>query len=378
MSFITVVGGGPVGLQTALNLKQNGFDVSLIEEHREIGKPVQCAGLISKTGYNELKLNTEEAIVNEIKGARIFSPRGIELKIKKSETAAYVIDRYKFDQSFYKKALKAGLEVNLNSKLLDIRKDSLFLETKGHGELKKSKIIVGADGANSIVRHIIMQDIPQENFVHTFQIRAKGIFNPEFVELHFGELAKGLFTWIIPENNSTARIGLATKMGENPAENLKKFVEKKGLVLDVLDKTSALIPIAKPLKTAVKENILLVGDSGFHTKADTGGGIIFGLKAANICSETISNHLKKHKSLAEYDKNLGALNKELLTHWKIHSFIQKTPPNKIDEFFYRAKKAGIEEFLSEHGDMDKPSSFIGKAMRTPKLWGLIPELMKII
>ena len=53
MSFITVVGAGPVGLQAALQLKANGFDVSIIEEHREIGKPVQCAGLISKQGCKE-------------------------------------------------------------------------------------------------------------------------------------------------------------------------------------------------------------------------------------------------------------------------------------------------------------------------------------
>ena len=378
MGFITVVGAGPIGLQTALRLHENGFEVNVIEEHREIGKPVQCAGLISRTGYKELGVNADEAIVNEIKGARIFSPNGTELKIKKKQPVALVIDRYKFDQSFYKKAQKQNLEIELNTKLIDIRKNSLFLQKKGHGELKKAQIIVGADGVSSVVRHVLSPEIPQKNFVHAYQIRAKGIFNSEMVELHFGEFAKGLFAWVIPENARIARIGLAVPLeaNENPAENLKKFIQKKGLALDILDKSSALIPIGRPLKSAVEGNVMLVGDAGFHAKATTGGGIILGLKAANICSETITEHLKHGKSIDDYDKNLAGVNKELSAHWKIHSHIQKMSDEKIDDFFAKMKKAGVEEFLEKHGDMDNPSKFLGKMLRTPKLWGLMPELLK--
>ncbi|MDD5163774.1 MAG: NAD(P)/FAD-dependent oxidoreductase [Candidatus ainarchaeum sp.] len=378
MSMITIVGAGPVGLHTAISLKKNGFDVSVIEEHREIGKPVQCAGLISKNGCKELGLNIEEALVNEIKGARLFSPSGVELSIRKKETIAFVVDRYKFDQAFYKKAVKENVPMQLNTKLIDIRKNSLFLESQGHGELKKTDIIVGADGVSSIVRHVVAPEIPQENFVHAYQVRAKGIFNPEMVEVYFDESAKGLFAWIIPENSSTARIGLAVPMNENPADNLKKFIEKKGLVLDILDKSSAMIPIGKPMQNLAFGNILLAGDAGFHTKATTGGGIILGLQAANACSETIMEHIKNRKSLSDYNKKLSKINKELAIHWKIRSYLNGLEKQKIDDFFLKAKKAGIEEFLQEHGDMDNPSRFMGKMLRSPRLWGMLPELLKMV
>jgi geranylgeranyl reductase family protein len=378
MGMITIVGAGPIGLQTAINLKKNGLDVDIIEEHREIGKPVQCAGLISKTGCKELGLNIEESFVNEIKGARLFSPSGIELSIKKKEPIALVVDRYKFDQAFYKKALKENIQVQLGTKLIDIRKNSLFLESHGHGELKKTGIIVGADGVSSIVRHVVAPEIQQENFVHAYQIRAKGIFNPEMVEVYFDENAKGLFAWIIPENNSIARIGLATQMNENPADNLKKFVEKKGLVLDVLDKSSAMIPIGKPMQNLVFGNTLLVGDAGFHAKATTGGGIIAGLQAAKACSDTIIAHIKNRKKLSDYNKKLSKINKELAMHWKIKCYLNSLEKQKIDDFFLKAKKAGIEEFLQEHGDMDNPSRFMGKMLRSPKLWSLLPDLLKMI
>ncbi|HLD58296.1 MAG TPA: NAD(P)/FAD-dependent oxidoreductase [archaeon] len=377
MSFITVVGAGPVGLQAALQLKANGFDVSIIEEHREIGKPVQCAGLISKQGCKELGINADESVINEIKAARIFSPGGVEISIRKKETTAFVVDRFKFDQAFYKKALREKIEISLNTKLIDIRKNSLFLETQGRGELKKSEIIIGADGANSMVRHIVGLETAQENFLHSFQIRAKGIFNHETVELHFGDFAKGLFAWIIPENKDIARIGLATSMGENPAENLKAFIEKKGLVLDVLDKTGGLIPISRPLKNLCWQKTLLAGDAAFQTKASTGGGIIMGLKAANACAKTIVNHLKNNKSLSDYNSNIAEINKELSIHWKIHSYLNGLGNRQIDELFQKAKKAGIEEFLQEYGDMDNPSRFFGKVLGRPKLWGLLPTIWKI-
>ncbi|MDD5148228.1 MAG: NAD(P)/FAD-dependent oxidoreductase [Candidatus ainarchaeum sp.] len=378
MGMITIVGAGPVGLQAALNLKRNGLDVSVIEEHREVGKPVQCAGLISKTGCRELGLNIEESVVNEIKGARIFSPNGTELTIRKKETTAFVVDRYKFDQVFYKKAVRENIPVSLNSKLIDIRKNSLFLETNGHGELQKSDLVVGADGVTSIVRHVVAPEVPQENFMHAFQVRAKGIFNPDLVEVYLDENAGGFFAWIIPENNSIARIGIANKMQENPAENLKKFIEKKGLVLDVLDRAGAMIPVGKPMQNLTFGRIMLVGDAGFHTKATTGGGIIMGLHAANACSETIVDFVKNKKSLSEYNKRLAKINRELAMHWKIRAFLNNTEKSRIDDFFYHAKKAGIEDFLQDHGDMDNPSRFMGKMLRNPRLWGLLPALLKMV
>ena len=47
---IAVIGAGAVGLHSAIELLKSGWDVTVIEEHGEVGKPVQCAGLISKSG----------------------------------------------------------------------------------------------------------------------------------------------------------------------------------------------------------------------------------------------------------------------------------------------------------------------------------------
>ncbi len=376
VGVINIIGGGPIGLHCAALLAEEGFETSVFEEHSTIGRPVQCAGLVSKTGIEGLGVELGNSIVNEVKGARIFSPGGKSLEIKKNKTVAYVIDRYLFDQMFYKKAKRLGCDIRTESKLIDVRNNSLFMQTKGRGEFIKSQITVGADGAHSIVRHAIFPKLFEKNFVQAFQVRAAGRFDKEFVELHFGEFAPGFFAWVVPESSTVARIGLGVSPGENAGNSMKEFLEKKKPNARILSKSSALIPIAPPSKQLVLGNTLLVGDAAGQTKASTGGGLVFGLKAANACAETIANHLKHKKPLADYSRNLQAINKELSMHWKLYSYINGLNPKQFDSLIAKAKDAGIEEFLTEYGDMDKPSLFMKKILFKPKMWGLLPAVLK--
>ncbi len=378
MSVISVIGAGPVGLHCAALMREEGFDVSVFEEHAVVGKPVQCAGLISKSGAQSLGLKLSDCIVNEIKGAKIFSPGAECIAVERKETTALVIDRFQFDQLFYKKAKQAGCDIHLGSKLIDLRSNNLFLESSGHGEMQKSMIIVGADGPNSIVRNSAFGQGFEKNFVQGYQIRAEGSFDKNFVELHFGEFAPGFFAWVIPESGSIARIGLGVRLGENPKECFAKFIQQKNLQMKKLSETAGLIPVAPPAKQLVAGNVLLVGDAAFQTKASTGGGLIFGLQAAQICAATIANKLKHQQTLKVYEKNLSELNKELGIHWKIYSFIQSMQPKQMDALFRKAKSAGIERFLGDYGDMDKPSTFLRKILFKPKMWSLLPAAMKMI
>lgn len=394
MGIVNVIGAGPVGLHCASLLAGEGFDVSVFEEHSAIGRPVQCAGLVSKSGIRELKIDLGDSVVNEVKGAKIFSPGGQSIAVQKKETVAYVVDRFLFDQLFYKKAKSLGCDIRLENKLIDARgssgvagKDtdagrpggnSLFMQAKGRGEFLKSQITVGADGVNSIVRHSVFPKLFEKNFVHAFQVRASGNFDKSLVELHFGGFAPGFFAWIVPESNEIARIGIGVSQENNPGEGLKQFLEKKLPDARILSKSGALIPIAPPAKELVSGNVLLVGDAAAQTKATSGGGIVFGLKAAEVCAETIANNLKHKKPLSDYGKNLRAINKELALHWKIYSYIQGLKPEQFDSLIAKAKKAGIEEFLGEHGDMDRPSLFMRKMLLKPKMWGLLPAVLKTI
>ena len=65
-SQIIISGGGPIGNYLASNLRE--CSVQIMEEHSEIGKPVQCTGLVHPRVV-ELA-NAKESVLNTIKGLR--------------------------------------------------------------------------------------------------------------------------------------------------------------------------------------------------------------------------------------------------------------------------------------------------------------------
>jgi len=378
-TMVCVAGAGPAGLTAAKRIQERGWQTTVIEEHQKIGEPVACTGLISASGVSELGIRkeVEDTLVNKIRGAKIFSPGHEMLEVKRSETVAYVINRGEFDRALASRAIASGVKIKTETKLIDIRNETVFVEHKGRGELLKTKVLVGADGVNSKARKIIGINTDIKNYVHAYQVVAKGNFDRDYVQVFFGDYAKNYFAWIVPENEEKARVGLASTSG-NIRRDFDIFTKDKNISGEFCDMCSKLIPCGEPLKKIVKDNILLVGDAAFQTKATTGGGIIIGMLAGNIAGDAVHKFFKDKEPLENYEKDLSEINHELMLHWKIRQFINNKNENQIDDLIKRMNKANAGEFLSNYGDMDKPSRFLGKAMATPSLWRLFPEAIKFM
>ena len=374
-----IVGAGPAGLAAAKRIQERGWQATVIEEHPKVGDPVACTGLISASGVHELGIRkeVEGTLLNKVRGAKIFSPSHEMLEDKRSETVAYVINRGEFDRALAARAYAAGVQIKPETKLIDIRNETVFIEHKGRGELLKTKVLVGADGVNSKARKIVGINTDIKNYVHAYQVVAKGHYDPNYVQVYFGDYAKNYFAWIVPENEERARVGLASTSG-NIRRDFEIFTRDKNVSGEFCDMCSKLIPCSEPLKKIVKDNILLVGDAAHQTKATTGGGIILGMLAGNIAGDSVHRFFKDKEPLENYEKSLAELNHELTMHWKMRQFMNNKSEGQIDDLIKRMNKAKAGEFLSNYGDMDKPSKFLGKAMATPSLWRMFPEAVKFM
>ena len=76
MIKIIIIGAGPIGCYTAqlLNEKDRDFDITIIEEHLEIGRPIHCAGLVSMDVLTQIKVPiSDDVIINRIKNRRLYA-----------------------------------------------------------------------------------------------------------------------------------------------------------------------------------------------------------------------------------------------------------------------------------------------------------------
>ena len=95
---VAVVGGGPIGGFVAKKIANEGYNVALFEEHKKIGTPLKCAGLITTRVFDFLDFSKTKVVENEIYGAHIHYPSGNILTIGGDKIHALVIDRPQFDQ----------------------------------------------------------------------------------------------------------------------------------------------------------------------------------------------------------------------------------------------------------------------------------------
>ncbi len=94
---IIIVGAGPVGCYLAQVLKHHGIESLLLEDHADVGKPVQCAGIVGRGIFEEMRLPiSPKSILNTIDGATIHY-NGSAFSLNRPKVA-YIVDREIFDK----------------------------------------------------------------------------------------------------------------------------------------------------------------------------------------------------------------------------------------------------------------------------------------
>lgn len=343
---VLIVGAGPIGCKTAELVSSQGFNVLVLEEHSKIGKPVQCAGLVS---HRTLELGdvSKDVIVNQVEKAKLQTLTGF-LEIG-SESPVYVIDREKFDKELSEKAESEGAEIRKNSKFkkYKIEKESVTSITN-KGKFK-SKTLVGAGGPRSTVAKSAGLKLP-ENVLIGIQQTIRSEYDPDAVELYF-DASPDFFGWVIPEDKKWARVGLASS--KDPKRLFKRFVKENFGKPESKNKVGGLIRYGL-IKRSVKERMLLVGDAASTVKPFSGGGIIFGLIGAKIASKACIGALRSNDFSEEFFR------KNYEEKWKQKLGKEMRAQLALRKFFYSFHQYGVlisqklvEKFL-EGADPDFP------------------------
>src|SRR2546428_721512 len=196
---VAVVGAGPAGSRTARNLARAGLSVRLLEEHRRVGVPSHCSGLISPRTLREAEIG-EDAIIHRITGAFVHTAHGSEVALGGDKTRAVAIDRVRWDETLAEQAQVAGADL-VRARLTGVERENshvrLHTQTDGRDSTFTARVVVGADGAHSRVARSLGLPGPAEK-VYCLGIEGR-LKTPreEFVHVFVGHnLAPGWFGWL--------------------------------------------------------------------------------------------------------------------------------------------------------------------------------------
>src|SRR5437667_2130864 len=107
MNDAIVVGGGPAGLYTALRTAEGGLNVLLLEEHKELGVPTHCSGIVSGE-TNRLYKVPDDVVLSRPSACLVISPGGRVAELEDPGEEIAVLDRAGFDRTLAASVLEAG------------------------------------------------------------------------------------------------------------------------------------------------------------------------------------------------------------------------------------------------------------------------------
>lgn len=382
---IVVVGAGPCGSFSALTAAKLGAEVVVCEEHREIGFPAHCAGHVSISGLKFLGLDLPQRIIeNEIRGAVFHSPSGEELEIRRASPVSLVVNRKLFDKHLADLAMKAGVQYLLGSRAESPLLSSGFVKgvTILRGGIKEalaSEMVIDAEGCSSILlKRAGLQTLNRSMVVNAIQVEVDYVdkVNLDTVEVYLGrKFAPGHFAWIIPKRDGSAKVGLATGMGD-PREYLQRFMREHPIASKKLRKSSITdlslhpIPLGGAIPKTYSNGFLIVGDAASQVKPTTGGGLIPGLLCSKIAGEVAYEALESNdfskSSLSSYQSRWKEIiGFDMAVMYQIRRVFNRLSDNRIDKIIDVCAKSEVNRILEEAADIDFEGRSLIRMARHP-------------
>jgi geranylgeranyl reductase family protein len=350
MLDVAVIGGGPGGLHAATLLARAGFDVTLLEEHREVGQPVHCTGVLAADAFQEFELS-RASILNTLSTARFVSPAGFQISYTTPSIEAHVVDRRLLDRTLAQRASDAGAHLCAGRRVRNVEAtlDGMRVDIEG-ADAVHARSVVLACGANYGLQRRFGLGMPKVS-LNSAQLEVPAQRGGD-VEVYFGsDRAPGGFAWTVPVTRPTGpfvRIGLMCE--GDAAMFFRQFVNRVGpawgIPLELVgEPRRRLLPLS-PLRRTYSSRLLAVGDAAGLVKPTTGGGIYYSLVSATLAAETLipalrSNQLEE-EALAVYQQRWRQrLGSEFQAQLALRMLAQRMSDAEIDALFDLALTDGV-------------------------------------
>ncbi len=393
---VLVVGAGPTGSNAARLLAKEGWKVLLVEEHPEVGHPVQCAGLVTPRTFEHTPFAIGDLHQNDLRGGIVYAPDGTAIEFTSQRVQAQAMDRARFDQRMAASAVGAGVELRVATKAVGARRDPsgvtvtmsrMGLVTAGGAALRG-----GADGIRgSVARWFGFPAV--DEIVSAYEAELAGCHVPSgrdhIIPMFAGRAqAPGFFSWIIPVGGDRTRTGLAVAPGMNEqsakAYYERMFTDPQSAPFLAGAKPTYLIIGGIPLglrARLVDDRVMLVGDAAGMAKPTSGGGIYMGLVGsehlAAVAHKALASDRLSRGDLLPYECRVKrAIARELRKGALLRDVYKRFGDDDLNRLARLLAKPKPKAVIERLGDIDYPSRLvIPLLVAEPRLVGLFLKVL---
>ena len=320
---VAIIGAGPCGA-TAARYAAEDASVLVIEKKKVIGVPVQCAGFLPK--YDELAelmpdsdlpdtfRYPDSCVYAETKYQRFIAPTGDS---KEFDVDANVLDRRRFDLYLAERAVKAGADLAIGTRVSAIDGESIEISGMWGSRTIQADVIIGADGPHSLVARSAglsaIDDDPM-GVAHAVAYDMTGVeIDEDAVEMYFGRnFVPGGYAWIIPHGNGSANVGMGIRKplcepSVTFRDYLHRFISEHPIASEklrggkVTSFIAGVVPVGGARQKTCVRNVMIAGDAAGHLIATNGGGIPTAMVAGKLAGETAADVVNGRCGIEEYE-----------------------------------------------------------------------------
>lgn len=296
---VIIIGAGPSGLATAINLRKLGVKDILVIEKSKFPRYKCCAGyLTNKTvnTYKKMGLDVNKCHYSLIDDFNIF----YNLKERQNITNKFLytnsnIERVELDNAFYLSAKSQGIEIIENCMIKNLDMDNYNILLTNEKKISYEYLVYadGTTGSGS-----------KYNLIKKKNIAMQCVFEserPDSIEIHFG-ITKHGYGWISTYQGKT-NIGITDVYKQNTdyKKILEQFASNNNLKCNIKNIRGAFTPIGI-VQPIINNNIYYVGDAVGACDPLTLSGLRYGLVSGEKCAEAIAR--KNAKIYTKFIKNL--------------------------------------------------------------------------